>query len=123
MPFCWDKTAFIELLGVIPVESNESGADYHFRLQRSPITLDLGLNEDMGDCSVVLHCQGHALPLFRAVYLGSPGARIVHDRRGHFIELGAPGSYAGRYDGEQPLRRGLRLRVEPGLCVETFDLG
>lgn len=122
MPFCWDNTAFIELLGVIPAETCEFGTDYHFQVLRPPVTLDLGLNEHTGDCSVLVHCLGQVQPVFHAVYLGSPGARVVRERDDHFIELGAAGSYSGRYDGLQPLRRGLRIRVEPELRVETFDL-
>jgi len=120
MRFSWDQTAFIELLGVIPVVSNDYGADYRFEVKRSSVTLTLGLNEDTNDCSVLVHCLGQVEPVFLAVYLGSPGARVVRDKRGHFIELGAPGSFDGAYDSVQPLGHGLRIRVEPNVSVETF---
>ena len=118
--FSWDQTAFVEILGVIPTVTNEFGADYTFEIKRPSVTLTIGLNEDLGDCSVLLHCPGQDSPLFRAVYLGSPGARVVRDKRGYFIELGAPGSFSGSYDSSQPLQHGLRIWVEPYVSVETF---
>ena len=121
MLFSWDKTAFIELLGVVPVESTDFGANYSFEIKQPSLSLILGLNEDTGDCSVLVYCPGQDEAVFRAVYLGSPGARVVRDKRGHFIELGAPGSFEGRYDSVQPLHDGLRIRVEPHVSVETFD--
>lgn len=123
MRFSWDHIAFIELLGVVPVERNDFGADYLFEVERPPLTLTLGINEDTGDCSVLVHCRGQDAPAFRAVYLGSPGARVVDDRRGCYIELGAPGSFDGSYDSMQPLRHGLRVRVAPCVSIETFGDG
>jgi hypothetical protein len=120
MSFSWDQTAFIDLLGVIPVKSNDFGADYSFEVKRSQIILILGLNEVTGDCSVLVYCHGQNEPVFSAVYLDSPGARVVHDKRGHFIEIGAPGSFDGSYDAVQPLQHGLRIQVEPYVSVETF---
>jgi hypothetical protein len=118
--FSWDQTAFLEVLGVVPAVTNEFGADYTFVVERPSLTLTVGLNEDLGDCSVVLHCPGQDSPIFRAVYLGSPGARVVRDKHGEFIEIGAPGSFSGSYDSMQPLQHGLRIRVKPHVLVETF---
>lgn len=118
--FSWDQTAFVEILGVIPGVTNEFGADYTFVVKRPTVTLTIGLNEDLGDCSVLLHCAGQDSPVFRAVYLNSPGARVVRDKRGDFIDLGAPGSFSGSYDSSQPFQRGLRIWVEPQVFVETF---
>jgi hypothetical protein len=120
MLFSWDKTAFIELLGVVPVESNDFGADYNFEVRRGPLTLIIGVNEDTGDCSVLIHSTGQDEPVFKAVYLGSPGARVVRDKRGYYIELGAPDSFNGLYDSQQPLQRGLRIQAEPYVSVEAF---
>ena len=118
--FSWDQTAFLEIFGVIPTVTSEFGADYTFVVERPSLTLTVGLNEDLGDCSVVLHCSGQDSPIFSAVYLGSPGARVVRDKRGDFIELGAPGSFSGSYDSAQALQHGLRIWVEPHVFVETF---
>jgi hypothetical protein len=118
--FSWDQTAFIEILGVIPVVTHEFGADYAFKVRHPSLTLTIGINEDMGDCSVLLHCPGRESPIFSAVYLGSPGAHVVRDERGYFIEIGAAGSFSGSYDSSQPLRHGLRIWVEPQVFVETF---
>jgi hypothetical protein len=118
--FSWDQTAFIEVLGVLPAVTTEFGADYSFVVERSGLRLTVGINEDLGDCSVLLHCSGQDAPVFRVVYLGSPGARTVRDKRGHFIELGAPGAFSGRYDDSQPLKHGVRIRLEPDLLVEIF---
>jgi hypothetical protein len=119
--FSWDQTAFIEILGVIPEATNEFGNDYSFELVRPPVSLTLGINEDMGDCSVVVRFVGKNSPVFQAVYLDSPGARVVRDKRGHFIEIGAPGAFSGSYDSAQPLKSGLRIWVEPDVFVETFE--
>lgn len=118
--FAWDKADFMGVLGVLPVESNDFGANYEFDVSRGPVTLSLGLNADTGDCSVFVRCQGQQTPVFEAIYLGSPGARVVLDKRGSYIELGAPSSFEGSYDSTQPLRQGLRLRVEPSISVESF---
>lgn len=121
MRFTWDQTAFVELLCVMPTRSDDHGADYTFVVEQSPLTLTIGLNEVTGDCSVLLHCVGNEI--FRAIYLGSPGARVVLDGRGHFLELGAPGSFAGPYDARQPLAQGLRVYLNPHLRVELFGGG
>ncbi|MCE8044223.1 hypothetical protein HOP60_18905 [Halomonas daqingensis] len=118
--FSWDQTAFVEILGVIPVVTDEFGTDYSFKVTRPSVTLTIGINEDVGDCSVLLHCSSNDSPIFRAVYLHSPGARVVRDKRGYFIEIGAPGSFSGSYDSLQPLHHGLRIWVEPDVFVETF---
>lgn len=120
MFFSWNPTAFIELLDTVPAESSEFGNDYCFEIRRGGLTLFIGINESMGDCSVSIHCAGQQEPVFRSVYLGSLGARVVSDKHGNYIELGAPGAYEGQYDSLQPLQQGLRIRVEPHVSVETF---
>lgn len=118
MRFTWDQIEFIELLGVMPKFSDEHGADYTFVVEQLPLTLAFGLNEDTGDCSVLLLCGENEI--FRAIYVDSPGARVVRDKRGHFMEVGAPGSFSGPYDSHQPLTHGLRVYVNPQLRIELF---
>ena len=118
--FSWDETAFIEVLGVLPTITDEYGLDYEFKVTQQDITLVVGANVDNSDCSVVLYTLEIENPIFSAVYLGSPGARVVNDKRGHFIELGAPDSFSGQYDAMQPLSRGLRITIDPHIRVEVF---
>jgi hypothetical protein len=74
--FSWDETAFIECLGVLPRETNEFGRNLDFEVASSSVTLYFGVNVDTSDCSVILHRGDVNVPFFRAVYLGSPGARF-----------------------------------------------
>ena len=118
--FSWDETAFIEFLEVLPNVTDEFGHNYEFRITQQNTTLVLDVNADLGDCSVLLYSSGFNDPIFRSTYLGSPGARVVNDKHGKFIEIGAPGSYNGKYDATQPLDCGLRITISPHILVQAF---
>ena len=118
--FEWDETAAIEFFGTLPMESHDNGRNLSFKVTQSIATLALGVNLDTSDCSVTLHVAGLERPVFQAVYLGSPGARIVNDKRGHYLELGSPGSFSGQYDGIQPLASGVRIQLQPQLAIAAF---
>lgn len=118
--FRWDETAIVKFFGTLPEESEEFGRNVTFRAHDGEVLFEFSVNLDTADCSVMLGLRGREEPLFRAIYLGSPGARLVEDRRGHFLEIGAPGSFAGQYDAQQPLGQGLRVWLQPRLQVSVF---
>ncbi len=118
MGFVWDEVAILEFFGVLPEESDEFGRDLVFDVGEPQVRLKFGVNVDTGDCSVVVETSG--LRVFEAVYLASPGAQVVNDKRGHFLEIGAPGSVEASYDGGKPFVSGLRITLEPHIHVTHF---
>jgi hypothetical protein len=118
--FRWDEVAVLKFFGTLPEESEEFGRNVTFRVHDGEVLFEFSVNLDTADCSVMLGLRGREAPLFQAIYLGSPGARVVEDRRGYFLEIGAPGAFAGPYDAQQPLGQGLRVWLEPRLQVSVF---
>lgn len=94
------------------------GLDEYCNSWQVYVTLAIEINEETGDCSVLLHCIGSEI--LRAIYLGSPGARVVRDMRGQLIEVGAPESISGSHDSLQPFAHGLRVYTNPCLRIELF---
>ena len=118
--FCWEPLDFLEALGVIPLEG-EYGASFHYVVIRSPVRLELTVWPLNADVAVSLYCAPQVAPVLRLNLLDCPGARLVDDKRGKFIEFaGATNMFAGRYDPSAAAPYGFRLWVEPFIQVEPF---
>lgn len=118
--FSWEPLDFLDALGVIP-EEEEYGASFHYVVVRAPIRLELTVWPLNADVAVSLYCLPQVEPVLNLTLLDCPGARLVNDKRGKFIEFAAGANmFAGRYDFTAPAPYGFRLWVEPYVQVEPF---
>ena len=118
--FAWEPLDFLDVLGVGPVEE-DSAISYRYTLDQGPLHLTLTIWPMQGDVELALRCQGFNEPVIHLNLLNCPGARIVDDKRGKYIEFAAANLFAGRYDNSRPAPYGFRLRVEPSFQVTAYS--
>lgn len=123
MASAWDETDLIGFFEVLPVHADiESGPgpQYTFDVPQNGRRLILMVSPLMGDLTVELYTGDARTPLFQAVYLGSPGYRVVRLHGEECLEIGAPASSHGDDDDAQAFARGLRIRLQPDLWIQVF---
>lgn len=118
--FSWDPYDFLDILGVLPVEE-EYGVAYRYEVDRRPLSLALTIWPFDGDVELAIRCEGVSEPVVHLNLLDCPGARVIAEKRGKYIEFAAAKLFAGRYDNARPAPYGFRLRIEPSLQVTTFS--
>ena len=118
--FSWEPLDFLEALEVVPV-GEEYGISYRYLVTRGPLSLTLSIWPLDGDVELLLSCEGIAEPVIRLNLLECPGARVVRDRQGTFIEFSAAKSFGGRYDHADAPTYGFRLQTQPFIQVTTFS--
>ncbi len=118
--FTWEPLDFLDVLGVVPVEEDHA-ISYRYTLDQGPLHLTLTIWPMQGDVDLALRCHGVSEPVIHLNLLDCPGARIVDDKRGKYIEFAAANLFAGRYDNSRPTPYGFRLRVEPSFQVTAYS--
>lgn len=63
-----------------------------------------------GDVTVGVYCSTQLEPVINLSLLDCPGARVVDDKRGRFIEFAAANLFAGRFDNTAQRHTALRCR-------------
>ena len=118
--FQWDSLDFLELLGSAPKVDDEYGICSEYVVQRGDLRLMISIWPL--DCevqiSVYMACQEE--PLIHLRLLGTPGARVVNDKRGKFIEFAAANLFSGRFDFTVPAPYGFRVWADPYIKVEPY---
>lgn len=118
--FSWEPLDFLEAIEVVPIEE-EDGISYRYLLSRDSISLDLMIWPLSGDIALSMVCEGVPDPIVFLNLSESPGARVVRDKRGTFIEFAAGKLFEGRYDYRDTPAYGFRLHVQPFLRVTAFS--
>ena len=118
--FSWEPLDFLDALGVVPV-GEEYGISYSYVVDRKPLNLTLTIWPLSGEVELKIRCEGVSEPVVFLNLLSSPGARVIDDKRGKYIEFAAANLFAGRYDNTHPAPYGFRLWVEPNFQVTTFS--
>lgn len=117
--FSWEPLDFLDVLGVVPQEE-EFGVSYHYAIIREHLRLELTVWVYNSDVDLSIYVRPQEQPVIRLNLLGCPGARVVNDKRGKFIEFAAANLLSGRFDAETAPPYGFRLWVEPAIRVEPF---
>ena len=121
MPQCvWDETDFLEYLEVEPT-IGEYEVEYRYEVSQPPLRLLLSLFHLAGDVYVSVFCDPHETPIIDVEMRGCPGARVVNDKRGNYIEFAAANCFTNRYDGASVIPYGVRLFVRPHIRIELFQ--
>lgn len=115
----WDPIEMMRLLGIPSVE--EDGIWHHFCIEQHSLRLQVTIWTYDSDIELLLWSMPLPDPVLRYTLLGSPGLRIISDKRGEFIEFAAANTFTGRYDGVSVIPYGLRLWVEPQIRIEPFS--
>jgi len=111
---------FLEALDVVPIEE-EYGISYRYLVSREPLFLSLTIWPLNCDVELLLKSEGTTEPLVRLNLLNCPGARVVRDSQGTYIEFSAAKLFFGRYDHTDAPPYGFRLQVQPFIQVTTFS--
>ena len=116
----WEPLEFLELLGVAPKEE-EFGTLYEYTLERGQFRLELKVWPLDSDIELKFYCAGQSEPVLNLNLLGCPGARVVDDKRGRFIEFAGANMFVGRFDRTAPAPYGFRLQVDPFIQVTPYS--
>ncbi|RQO50972.1 hypothetical protein DBV14_17740 [Variovorax sp. KBW07] len=73
-----------------------------------------------GDVTVSVYCSTQRQPVMNLNLLDCPGARVVDDKRGKFIEFAAANPFVGRFDNTAPAPYGFRVQVDPFVQVTPY---
>jgi hypothetical protein len=115
----WDPVDFLSVLGVAP-EVGEYETWYRYTVEQPPVRLQITLWQYDADVELLLFVADWERPVLRYSMLGTPGVRVVNDKRGHFLEFAAANTFTGRYDGYSVIPYGLRVWVTPQISIEPF---
>lgn len=115
----WEPLEFLEILGVVP-EEEEYGTSYHYVVTRPGLRLELTVWPLSAEVALTLYASEQVAPILNLKLLDCPGARVIQDKRGKFIEFAAANMFMGRYDNTVPAPYGFRLWVEPYLQVAPY---
>lgn len=115
----WNQTDFLEYLEVEP-SIGEYEEEYQYKVSQPPLRLELSVYQYAGDVYISVFCTPNERAIVDVVLRQCPGARVVNDKRGNFIEFAAANCSTGRYDGESVIPYGVRLFVRPRIRVELF---
>lgn len=118
--FVWEPLEFLDALGVAPEEA-EDGISFHYKLTRGDLRLELTVWPLDGDVSLSLHSPSQTEPAVDLRLLDCPGARVVSEKRGKFIEFSGANLFSGRYDLKAAAPYGFRLWVDPYLQIVPFS--
>ncbi|MHC4443829.1 MAG: Ypar14, superfamily integron cassette [Planctomycetota bacterium] len=114
----WDKTDFIECLGVEPTE-DEYEEGYHFRVDKDGLTLKLSVYH-AGDIWISLDRDGVDEPVFNMTIYKSPLAKFVKDMGKEYIEIAPGDCFSSRCDELTVIPYGVKVSVNPSIKVEMF---
>lgn len=121
MPFFeWDVTDFISCLEVVP-EVDGDDISHSFVVEKNGMRLLLTVYQYDGDIHFSLYRDGVTPPVFSMKLVECQGARYVNDKRGEYLEFAPAGCFGMRYDGEDLIPYGVRLRVKPSISIEMYD--
>ena len=115
----WEPVEFLELLGVAPDEE-EYGVSFHYVVHRQELRLELTVRPMSGDVAVSVYCSTQLQPVIHLSLLGCPGARVIKDKRGRFIEFAAANLFTGRFDNTVPAPYGFRVQADPFVQVSPY---
>lgn len=115
----WEPLDFLDALGVAP-EVADYETSHKYVVSQPPLRLEITLWQYDGDVQLHLFVAPFEQPVVRYSMLGCPGARVVNDKRGQFLEFAAANTFTGRYDGYSVIPYGLRVWVKPQVCLEPF---
>lgn len=115
----WEPLDFLDVLGVAP-EVADYETSHKYVISQPPVRLEITLWQYDGDVQLHLFVAPFEHPVVRYAMLGCPGARVVNDKRGQFLEFAAANTFTGRYDGYSVIPYGLRVWVKPQVCLEPF---
>lgn len=115
----WEPVDFLDLLGVAP-EETEYGASFLYVVDREDLRLELTVWPMSGDVAVRVYCSTQRQPVIDLNLLDCPGARVIEDKRGRFIEFAAANLFTGRFDRTAPAPYGFRVQVDPYVQVSPY---
>ena len=121
--FAWDETEFIATHNVLP-EVGEYETSHQFEVIRPGQKLLLTIWQLDGDGQIDLYQDGIGSPIFHVTLKECAGARVIKytkgDLQGEFIEFAPAKTFGSRYDGQQTIPYGVRIRVDPHIQIELF---
>jgi hypothetical protein len=115
----WNEIDFLTYLEVEPV-IGEYEIEYRYEVLQSPLRLLLSVFHLAGDIYISIFCDHLELAVIDFAIRDCPGARVVNDDRGNYIEFAAANCFTCRYDGESVIPYGVRLFVRPQIRVMLF---
>lgn len=117
--FTWDVTDFISCLEVVP-EVEEYEVFHSFVVEKHGMRLLLTVYQYDGDVHFSLYQDGVDRPIFDMELIECQGARYINDKRGEYLEFAPSRCFGTRYDGEDFIPYGVRLRVKPSISIEMY---
>ncbi|WP_119395990.1 Ypar14, super integron cassette [Salinibius halmophilus] len=115
----WDETDVLSVLEVIP-EVVSDGIWHQYVVEKEGIQLKVIIYQYDGDVRIELTNISSGSSLFSMQLIDCQGVRRTFDKTGEFLEF-APSKYFGsRYDGEQSIPFGVRVRVKPNINVVLY---
>ena len=121
MVLIWNETDFLEYLEVEPTLEDEYDYCYSYvKKCTQSLRLELTIYPYSGDIYISLFHESLEWSIFDIVMRDCPGARVVNDKRGNYIEFAESNCFTNRYDGESVIPYGVRLFVKPQIHIELF---
>ena len=116
----WEPVDFLDLLGVAP-DVEEYGVSFHYVVHRQELRLEVRVWPMSGDVTVVVYCSTQLQPVINLSLLDCPGARVVDDKRGRFIEFAGANLFTSRFDNTVSAPYGFRVQVDPFVRVSPYS--
>jgi hypothetical protein len=115
----WDETDVLSVFEVIP-EVETDGIWHQYVVEKEGIQLKVIIYQYDGDVRFELTNISNGSSLFSMQLIDCQGVRRTFDKTGELLEFAPSRCFGSRYDGEQPIQFGVRVRTKPNINVVLF---
>ncbi len=119
--FSWDPADVIDLFNSSPIPAEDFWDAHLYIKERHSLRIELKIWPGLADVDIKLYqLTDQAEPIFSMRMTNCPGARVVQDKRGEFMEFAATSIFSDSYSSVDVPKYGFRLWIDPYIKVEPF---
>ncbi|CCN71509.1 hypothetical protein [Vibrio nigripulchritudo] len=115
----WDETDIMAVLEVIP-EVESDGIWHQYIIEKDGIQLKIIVYQYDGDVRFELINTNNSSNLFSMQLMNCEGVRRVVDKTGEYLEFAPAKCFGTRYDGEESIPFGVRVRAKPSISLSLY---
>ncbi|MBB3170027.1 Ypar14, super integron cassette [Simiduia aestuariiviva] len=115
----WDETDVLAVLEVLP-EVERDGIWHQYVAEKDGIQLKVTIYQYDGDVRFELTNLGNNHSLFTMQLIDCEGVHRTFENDNEYLDFAPSKCFGSRYDGEQSIPFGIRVRVNPSINISVY---